>query len=49
MLKKLSERRNSVRKNREVLKPTENSFRKKELRDWKSEKLFSFKTNLENL
>jgi len=33
LLKKLSERRNSIRKNREVLKPTENSFGKKELGD----------------
>jgi len=31
MLKKLSERKNSVRKNREVSKPTKNSFEKKEL------------------
>ena len=34
------------RKNRRALKPTEISFEKKELEDWKLEKLFSFKTNL---
>ena len=45
-LKKLSERRNSVRKNRGVSKLTENSFKKKELEDSKLEKLFSFETNL---
>jgi len=33
LLKKLSERWNSVRKNRGVLKPTEYSFEKKELGD----------------
>ena len=46
MLKKLSEKRNSVRKNRRALKSTKNSFGKKELEDWKLEKLFSFETNL---
>ena len=35
-----------VRKNREILKPTEISFEKKELEDWKLEILFSFETNL---
>jgi len=42
----LSEKRNSVRKNRRALKSTKNSFGKKELEDWKLEKLFSFETNL---
>ena len=35
LLKKLSERWNSVRKNKRALKITENSFGKKELEDWK--------------
>ena len=35
----------SVRKNRRALKLTEISFRKKELEDWKLEKLFSFEKN----
>ena len=46
LLKKLSDRWNSVRKNRRVLKPTENNFGKKELEDWKLKKLFSFETSL---
>jgi len=33
LFKKLCERKNSVRKNRGVLKPTENSFEKKKLGD----------------
>ena len=37
---------NLVRKNRGVLKPTENSFEKKELGDRKLEKLFSLETSL---
>ena len=45
-LKKLSESRNSVRKNLRDLKPTENNFEKNELEDWKVEKLLSFETNL---
>ena len=44
MLKKQSQRRNSGRKNREVSKPTENSFEKQELENWKLEKLFSLET-----
>ena len=44
MLKKLSERRNSVRKNKEISKPTENSCEKKELENKRLEKLFSLET-----
>ena len=49
LLNKLSERWNSVRKNRGALKLTKNSFRKKELEEWKLEKLFSFWNKLDNL
>ena len=38
-LKELSERRNLVRKKLRASKPTENSFEKIELEDWKLEKL----------